>query len=265
LRKAQKALVDKRKKEESEELRFRQSLLSKTTQIFKSELDKQNALKMKAIDSDIQASQRREDVLRQMAEKGSQDAQNNIAFEMRKQAELQAQKDRLYKRELQQKRALAILEAISNGNPNGRSGVNNLINSLPSFYDGTEDTGETNAPLDENGGRLAVIHKNERIFTAEQNKKIGSISNETAANILNQFQLINPNKFMKMPMANLVNDERQINKLDEVSNEIAELKAVIKSQPVKDQAFDEVHKMIVTTTKTSGKTEITRHKPRFNG
>ena len=91
------------------------------------------------------------------------------------------------------------------------------------------------------------------------------MSNETAASILNQFQLINPNQFMKMPMANLVNDDRQINKLDEVKNEIAELKAVIKSQPIKDQAFDEVNKMIVTTIKNSGRTEITRHKPRFNG
>lgn len=265
LKKAQKFLVDKRKKEEAEELKFRQTLLAKTTQVLKSELDKQNALKMKSIDADIQASQRREDIYRQMAEKGSQTAQENIAFEMRKQAELQAQKDKIFKRELQQKRAIAILDAISSGNPSTRTGVNNLINSLPSFKDGTEDTGETNTPLDGDGGRLAVIHRRERIFTAEQNKKIGNMSNETAASILNQFQLINPNQFMKMPMANLVNDDRQINKLDEVKNEIAELKAVIKSQPIKDQAFDEVNKMIVTTIKTSGRTEITRHKPRFNG
>jgi hypothetical protein len=265
LKKAQKFLVDKRKKEEVEELKFRQTLLGKTTQIVKSELDKQNALKMKSIDADIAASQRREDIYRQMAENGSQTAQNNIAFEMRKQAELQAQKDKIFKRELQQKRAIAILEAISNGNPNGRTGVNNLINSLPSYKDGTENTGDVSNPLDGDGGRLSVIHRRERIFTAEQNKKIGNMSNETAANILNQFQLINPNQFMKMPMANLVNDDRQINKLDEVKNEIAELKAVIKSQPIKDQAFDEVNKMIVTTIKTSGRTEITRHKPRFNG
>jgi len=32
--------------------------------------------------------------------------------------------------------------------------------------------------LDNNGGRLAVLHDNERVMTAEQNKQIGGMSNE---------------------------------------------------------------------------------------
>ena len=53
-----------------------------------------------------------------------------------------------------------------------------FLASLPSFFVGTEDTGKVSNGLDGNGGRLAVLHDNERVMTAEQNKQIGGMSNE---------------------------------------------------------------------------------------
>jgi hypothetical protein len=53
-----------------------------------------------------------------------------------------------------------------------------FLGALPSFFVGTEDTGKANNALDSNGGRLSILHDNERVITAEQNKQIGKLSNE---------------------------------------------------------------------------------------
>jgi hypothetical protein len=247
LKNAQKFLSDKRKKEETEELKAKQSLINKTFQLVKSSLDQENAMKMKAIDTDIQASQRREDALRQIAAKGAQSSQENLAFELRKQAELQAQKDKLIRKQIQQERALALLKALSSGNLNGSKSVDGIINSLPSFYEGTEDTGSAMNPLDENGGRLAILHDNEAVLKKDLNKKrrkSGLSLDKTIDYALNYQALMNPTSFDKMPMSNHVNDERQINKLNEVKNEISELKNVIQNRPIKDWDVNKTERLI---------------------
>ncbi len=57
------------------------------------------------------------------------------------------------------------------------SAIQGLISSLPSFYEGTEDTGKARKALDNKGGRLAVLHNNERVLTAQQNKALAGIPN----------------------------------------------------------------------------------------
>jgi hypothetical protein len=247
LKKAQKFLVDKRKKEETEELKAKQSLITKSLQLVKSSLDRENALKMKAIDADINASQRREDSLRQIAAKGAQNSQENLAFELRKQAELQAQKDRLIKKQIQQERALALLKAISSGNLNGSKNVDSIINSLPSFFDGTEDTGSANNPLDENGGRLAILHDNEAVLKKDLNRKrqkSGLSLDKTIDYALNYQALLNPTSFDKMPMANHVNDERLLNATNEVANKIDSLENTIRNRPIKDWDVNKTERLI---------------------
>jgi hypothetical protein len=235
----------------------KQTILNKTFQLTKSILDKENAMKMKSIEQDIQASQRREDQLRAIAAKGAQSSQENLAFELRKQAELEAKRDKQIKKQIQQERALAILKAFSSGNV---TDAKNLSNLIPSFKDGTENTGRVGDPLDADGGRLAILHNEERVFTKEQNKKIGSMSNEAAANILSTFNLLNATSFDKMPMANHVNDDRHINKLDEVASKIDELNNTIKNRPVSRNEFDEVEKLTRHVVTEGLKTTITSKK-----
>lgn len=259
----------KKEKERLEQFeKDKQAIANKSVQILKSLLDKQTAQRLSAIDRELNASKKREDELRNNARISAQDKERNLAFEERKQAELAAKREKQIKRQLQQEKALAIIKMISNGNASGAKNISDLVNSIPSFLEGTEDTGIANNPLDKDGGRLVVVHNKERIFTKEQNRKVGDLSNNDAANILHQFnlgQLINPTQFDKMPMVNIISDNAQVAKLNELSQKLDTLNNTIKSQPIKDQAFDEVNKMIVTTIKTSGRTEITRHKPRFNG
>ena len=246
----------------------KQAIASKSVQILKNIVERQTAQELTSIDRELAASKKREDELRNNARISAQDRDRTIAFEERKQAELAAKREKQIKRQLQQEKALAIIKMISNGNATGAKNISDLVNSLPSFKEGTEDTGIVSNPLDSDGGRLVVVHNKERIFTKEQNRKAGDLSNEAAANILHQFnlgQLINPTQFDKMPMVNIVSDNIQVAKLNELSQKLDTLNQTIKTRPIKDQAFDEVNKMIVTTIKTSGRTDITKHKPRFNG
>lgn len=264
---AENAERDEKKRLEQLE-KDKQAITNKSVQILKTILDRQTAQKLTSIDRELNASKKREDELRNNARISAQDKERNLAFEERKQAELAAKREKQIKRQLQQEKALAIIKMISNGNASGAKNISDLVNSIPSFLEGTEDTGVANNALDKDGGRLVVVHNKERIFTKEQNRKVGDLSNNDAANILHQFnlgQLINPTQFDKMPMVNIVSDNIQVAKLNELSKKLDTLNNTIKSQPVKDQAFDEINKMILTITKTPGKTEITSHKPRFNG
>jgi hypothetical protein len=59
-----------------------------------------------------------------------------------------------------------------------------LLNLLPGFFDGTEDTGQVGESLDSNGGRLAVLHDNERVMTKKQNAMMGGLSNDDVASIV---------------------------------------------------------------------------------
>ncbi len=61
-----------------------------------------------------------------------------------------------------------------------------------SFKEGTEDTGGRGT-LDKDGGKAAIIHPHERILTAEQNAKIGKISNEDLANSVWRMNNVYPN------------------------------------------------------------------------
>src|SRR3990167_3083123 len=55
-----------------------------------------------------------------------------------------------------------------------------------SFKEGTEDTGGA-GNVDADGGKLAIIHPNERILTKEQNASLGGITNEDLVNRFNMF------------------------------------------------------------------------------
>lgn len=249
------------KKRQSAEEKDKQNLLTKSLQGLQRQLDAENQIKMDAINKDIQANQKRQDLLRNMAAEGAQDAQNNLAFELRRQAELESKREKQIKKQIRQEQTLAILKAFASGDTRNVNAIKNL--GIASFFEGTEDTGTVNSPLDANGGRLAVLHDNERVLTKEQNKKAGGLTNDEAANVLNAYnlgQLINPNQFDRMPMSSYVNDERQINALQEVKNEIRDLKQIVKNRPVQKTEFDEVEKLVRHIVVTEYKKEITSRK-----
>jgi hypothetical protein len=246
---SQKSANEKAKKEREDQ---QKSVVAQAFNTTKDLIDKESEMKQKAIESDLQANQKRQDTLRQMAVNGAQDTKESLAYELRQQAELEAKRDRQIKKQIRQQQTLAILQAFASGNSKDASAIKNLGN-ISSYYDGTEDTGTANNPLDGNGGRIAILHDNERVLTKEQNKKAGNLSNEHAAEVLQAYnlgQLINPMQFDKMPMVSHVNDERQITELSAVKSELQNLRNDLKNRPVSTVQVNEVEKIATVITKT---------------
>ena len=130
---------------------------------------------------------------------GNIEAKDSLAEENRLIAEAEQKKAEEEKRKQQIMMVSAILKSyVSNldagqnstvalGNAiASKSVLDTFIAGIGNFFEGTEDTGVVSNPLDSNGGRLAVLHNNERVLTAQQNKKIGGYSNEQVASIVEQ-------------------------------------------------------------------------------
>jgi hypothetical protein len=191
------------------------------------------AKRQRMFDSEIDQSKRHQDLLKDMAARGNQDAKNNLAMEEANQAKLEMKKEKALQHAKQMEAGLAILKTYSAALGKGetpedalkdtlKSGVllAALIKSMPTFLLGTEDTGE-GGNLDGKGGKLAKIHPHERILTAEQNKMVDGLSN---------WQLVNAGLMHKKELETIDSDRFMSN--EKIYAKFDELKAEIKNKPV---------------------------------
>ena len=150
--------------------------------------------RLAAIDEELEAEQRRIETLNALAAEGNEDAENNLAITEARQRQLELEREQQLKRQEQAELALTAIQTyaqkVQAGNPNPlASTVSDIqvlrafVASLDSFFDGTVDTGTVANPLDSNGGRLAILHDNERIVDKANNKIIGKMSNTELANL----------------------------------------------------------------------------------
>ena len=134
--------------------------------------------------------------------------------------------------------------------------VAKVIATGGSFYEGTEDTGTVANPLDNQGGRLALIHDNERILTKAQNSMIGGMSNEDLAGLAYNFRTGNL-------LENSESKEQKI--IFDNSILVGEIKALrndLNNKPVQQVRVDELGNLIETVYKKGVKT-TTRYKSRI--
>lgn len=152
-----------------------------TTKYLEDQIDKRIAL----LDKESEAHQKQADYLRSLSNSGDILTQQSIAEEERLQREAEAEKAKLERRKQYIKVVSAFLTEYTNRIEKGesstqafagalasKSAMEALIESLPAFYEGTESTGKVANPLDSNGGRLSVLHDDERVMTAKQNKPL---------------------------------------------------------------------------------------------
>jgi hypothetical protein len=218
-------------------------------QIITAIVDKYTTERINAIDKEIEANQRRQETLRQLAGQGIQDAKENLAQEKKQQAELEREKERALKRQQQIELGLAVLNSYSNNvendadNPLAKTITDTqvllqFIQSLPTFYDGTENTGQ-GGQIDNKGGFHAILHPNERVMTAEQNQQLDGISNWELANIGKEY------KDGKLNNTILVDNSEVVNKLDEIVNKPTYL----------GRDYDATEKAIIETIQSKGRIE----------
>lgn len=189
--------------------------------------------RQRAMDREIDNSKRHQDMLRQMAAQGSEDAKDNLAFEEANQRKLELKKEKELQRAKQIELGLAVLKSYSknietSGGDTGKALSQTMkdaliltafIKALPSFYEGTENTG-SGGKLDDKGGFQAILHPNERVMTAEQNKQLNGISN---------WELVNAGTLYKKGIDKVQDNSWLLN--ETIIKKFDELKEEIKNKP----------------------------------
>lgn len=202
--------------------------------------------RIEAIDKEISAEEQRADRLAELAAQGNEDAENNLALNEQRQAELELQRKKQLERQQRQELAFTAIQTyagkVQAGDPNPLAStisdiavLRAFINTLPGFYDGTEDTGTVANPIDNKGGRLSILHDNERVIDKGNNKIIGKMSNTELAMIANRGK----NRSSKTEKASVF-----------VVQELRELKQITKDKPAYlGMDYDQVADAIVRKVK----------------
>ena len=255
----------------AERVDFLKDIASQTLSELKLELDRINQEKRNALDKEIEDRAESVEKQERLAEKG---LENQLAFENKKAAEAELAKREQLEREQKQKEAIQLAEAfleayIAELNKPGAdplaAGAKALTATLvakgigktiASFYDGTEATGKAGNALDSNGGRLAVLHDNERVMTKDQNSMTGGMSNNDLAQLAYDYNT--GNLLSNSAMAGSQSTNIIINN-DQVIVAITSLEKAIKDKPVSQFELDKYGSLIERAYK-NGIKETTRFK-----
>jgi len=154
--------------------------------------------KIAQIEKEIQASQKQYDTLKKLAEEGNIDAKESLAEQQRIIAEANRKKEQEQKRQQRIKLAESVYSTYSQKVESGSKNplaetirdttlLNQFISSLPTFEDGTDDTGKNGRGIDGKGGFLSVLHPNERVVPKSLNAQIGGLTNEELSRIANEY------------------------------------------------------------------------------
>lgn len=243
---------DKNAKQQEKEAQERSRFLQQQVDNLQRFAQRETDINNQKISDELGANQRRQDQLRELAAKGSLDAQNSLALEERKRAELEAQRIKNLKNQKRQELIFAGIKAYAANvekNPDGAFAktskdlikLTSLLTNLPSFKKGTENTGNVGHGVDGEGGFHAILHPNERVLTKEQNMKIGDFTNEELANLAYM-----ANSGMLGNNLGSVFIEGNKNVVDSIKD----LKETIERKPTQTFEVDEVKKLIHITTET---------------
>lgn len=259
-------------KEAEAQRKAQQRQITQSIDLLTQAANSESQIRQKKIDTEIDQSKRRQDELRQLAVKGSLDAGKSLAFEERRQAELEAKRLKTLKSQKRQELLFAGLKAYSSNvekNPQTAltttlkdiTVLSSALAAIPGFIEGTENVAESlgKPHLSGKDGYIVRVDGDERIVNPDGNKKItdeiGKVTNDQLIDLaILGSKSIAPN----MPVVMHYNDDRQVRKLEDVKNEIKDLKNVIENRPIKDFRYNDVTKMAEDIITTKFKTEITK-------
>ena len=166
-----------------------------TTEYFKKQSDE----RIKQYEKEISKAEEQYNTLQELAKNGNINAKESLAEQQRIINEANAKKEKEQRRQAR----LQLLEtAFSTYNQKVASGAKNplaetirdigllraFIDTLPAYFDGTEDTGQNGNGVDGKGGFHAILHPNERVIPKSLNDKIGDLSNEQLTKLAMEYQ-----------------------------------------------------------------------------
>ena len=169
-----------------------QKYIDFTTKYLEKNIDKRIAL----LEKEIEASQKQQSILQELAANGNIQASQSLAEQEKIEVEALRRKEKLERKKAQLQSITAFLNAYTNARAEGKTlgesltialgdkaVLDAIIETLPTFLEGTEDTGR-GGNLDADGGFLSVLHPNERVMTKEQNAVLNGMSNDEVVKIV---------------------------------------------------------------------------------
>ena len=261
------ALEVKRAKAEEKRLKRLQTeaeFIKMTTDFFIKNSEK----KIAQMDKEIAKAESQYTILQQLAANGNINAQESLAEQQRIINEANARKEKELKRQQRIKLAESVYSTYNSKVAAGSEHplmdtikdtmlLQQFIASLPTFYDGTEDTGKNGNGIDGKGGFHAVLHPNERVIPKSLNEQIGGLSNEALAKMASEYQngkIIRSNSQIGSAFDTAI----LVGKLDELTT-------AIKQKPETNIGIGEITQSvmeIVKSTKQGNTTTYNRYKVR---
>ena len=221
--------------------------------------------RIKKLDEETEAHKKQAETLKTLAENGSIEAKESIAEENRLIAENEQKKAEQEKRK---QRILLVTSVLQAYNANMEAGqesgealtnaitskavMDQFIASIGSAYEGTEDTGKASNPLDSNGGRIMLLHDNERVMTAKQNAMLGGVSNDYVAQVMEQHRM--GNYMDGAQLVGKIDNAELVTGLSSLKTEMSEVKKAILNQPRESNNTAEMlsNYMVLENHKTQG-------------
>ena len=223
-------------------------------------------------DKEIAAAEKMQDFLRSAAAEGNIDAKESLAEQQRIIDEANQAKAQEQKRQERIKFAAAAYESYERNasDPNVKNPLAKTISditllrqfvaSIPTFFEGVEDTGRHGEGVDGKGGFHAILHPNERVIPKAQNDLIGDLSNQELASLASQYhagKMIRSSEGA-LQIGNPWQSAEVIAKLDQLNNSI-------QNKPENDIRVEEIIDGTMTILrKTKEKNSIIYNRYRIN-
>jgi TP901 family phage tail tape measure protein len=263
--------ADKKAKDEADLLAQQQKNQKTQDDLVKAATDffiAQSNKKIEQIDKEIAAANTQYTTLQTLAANGNINAKESLAEQQKIINEANAQKAKELKKQQRIKLAESVYSTYNAKVAGGSEHplldtikdtmlLQQFIASLPTFHDGTEDTGKNGNGVDGKGGFHAILHPNERVVPKSLNEQIGGLSNEALAKMANEYQ-----------NGKIIRSNSQIGSSFDTAilvNEMRELKEAIKMKPETNIGIGEITQSvmeIVKSTKQGNTTTYNRYKVR---
>jgi len=238
----------------AEELRKQMEERNKWAQTVADFYVEQSNRKIAQMDKEKAAAESQFNYLKELAAQGNIDAKESLAEQQRIIDEANAKKERELKRQQRIKLAEAIYStynskvAAGSENPlmetmRDAALLQQFIMSLPTFFDGTEDTGINGKGVDGKGGFHAILHPNERVIPKSLNDHIGGMSNEALTKLAMEYQA-----------GKVVRSDSQIGSAYEtaiLASKIDELNETIRNKPETNIELGEITQSVMNIVKSS--------------
>ena len=234
------------------------------------------------IDKEIEASKKRYDELKALAVQGNADANKSALFEIKRQEELERQKQKVQRRQQLINAGIAAFkvygEKVAQGDQNplastitDLTALSAFIQSLPTFWEGTENVGDSlGSPLlSGRDGHVVRVDSNERIVDVANNRKMSGISNNELGDLAWSYKndtldTLGYNKLGGMSyemLSNSMSVNYQLNKqLKEINRSNKQIISAIEHIPNESWDYDRMSDAVIQKIKTQKKTEIKHYK-----